>query len=148
MEIFAIYNGEVSLYQNRLPNTDGQLYSTLNVIFDGNENLIEYNDLLKFILVEVDIVDIEKIHPIRTIKFTDSDAKGYHVILHKLVIKDNSKPHIVFKRLVGGKNVFNHSIEIESERLLNQAALNKFVDISRYSEVNCSSSRIPPMCKE
>ncbi len=146
MEIYAVYNGEKSLFQNQLAiGENTNTYTTLTVIFDRNETEILHDDIEKFVLVETPIDDIEFIKPIGEIAFFDIENKSTTVIIHKILLNDNSGIKFVKKIKSGGKYISNgvrgdiHVTRLENKEILNLTR-NELI------EVNCSASRIKPYC--
>ncbi len=149
MELFAVYNGELSDYQNHLTDSEkNQTYTTLTVIFDKDVREVKEDEIDKFVLAEVNIEDIEFIKPLDNIRFEDSGGIFYEVLLSRVIITDFSETYLVLKtKNTKGSYDFKDKVSVDSYRLKREDVL-ELLPNNDFQQVNCSSSRIRPLCKD
>ena len=148
MEIYAIYTGKLSHYNNKFDV--GNDYATLQVLFNQNLEEFDSDDLEKFVLYQTKVSDIESIIPHKKLKISHVDTvTKKQVILviysNKIILKNDSQGKII-KNKVGknGKSEFDRAMDCRAERLSDdnfRAFLTE--NILQFADVNCSTSRFP-----
>jgi hypothetical protein len=96
MEVFAVYNGKPSKFNDKLKSLYGndKNFIDLQIIVNyTNETSLPFDDN-RFILLSIDLTKVISINSVSKITLTKGALVG-NLILHKFILKDNVNGYLV-----------------------------------------------------